>query len=628
MKHTWKHCLLAAMTISLCCLFAIVPIRAREHFDIITHRVDMVVNEDGSIEVTETLFVEFDRDMHGIYINLPTRYRMTWDDGVTKSYTFPISDIQVLSDHEYDIESSLDGVQIRLGSEDYYANTLEMYAVRYTVHTRDLGLDGQQMLFYNIISGEWNTTIHRVEFSITMPKPFSTDDLYFDGPMGVTQTSKGCFEVQIDGNTITGTYFDSMEYREALTVLLHLPDQYFVFPQASSTLSIGWIICGVAAVVTALLFLKYGRDEAVIPVVSFTAPEGSNSAEVGYIIDGTVDTKDVISLILYWANAGYLTIDETDDTLTLTKKQDLPESAKRYEKTMFNALFRKRDQVTTKQLQEKFYRTLQTTQNQLTTYFQAKKRAVYTSVGLQYVAAAIAGLPAALGTALILHFYTYSLLASCIGAIAIWAMVLISTCLMISLSNRWYMLKPLGKIGRIVAAALLYLLPSAIMLILYVVCDTAWYNMLPFVLCSILMSFLAAAMRKRTAYGRRVFGEVLGLRDFILTAEKDRLEMLGQENPYIFYDILPYAYALDLTDVWNEHFKDLTIPPCEWYMTTYPYGNPYLMMHRLDHCMHDMSTSMMSTPQPRDGGGSVGSGGSFGGGFSGGGFGGSGGGGW
>jgi uncharacterized membrane protein len=135
-------------------------------------------------------------------------------------------------------------------------------------------------------------------------------------------------------------------------------------------------------------------------------------------------------------------------------------------------------------------------------------------------------------------------------------------------------------------------------------------------------------MIKRTKRGTELFGRVLGLREFILHAEMDRLKAMVDENPDLFYHVLPYAYAMNMTDVWSHHFKNLNIPAPSWYIGHDPVWSVYRMSHRMNHCLFHAQSAMTSMPpvQSSSGGGSFGGGSS--GGFSGGGFGGSRGGSW
>ena len=147
-------------------------------------------------------------------------------------------------------------------------------------------------------------------------------------------------------------------------------------------------------------------------------------------------------------------------------------------------------------------------------------------------------------------------------------------------------------------------------------------------LCTIVLTIFGMKMIKRTRRGTELYGRVLGLREFIVHGEYDRLKAMVDENPELFYHVLPYAYAMNLTDVWAHHFKNLNVAAPSWYTGPgYP-GNVYHMSHRLNHHFTHLQSAMISVPpvSSSSGGGSF-SGGSSGG-FSGGGFGGSRGGSW
>ena len=112
--------------------------------------------------------------------------------------------------------------------------------------------------------------------------------------------------------------------------------------------------------ITAVLFVLFGRDEKIIPSIQYQPPEGMDSAVVGYVLDGSVDDKDVISLILYWADKGYLKMKEKGQKdMEFIKLKDIPDSEPRYQKTMFEALFKNRKKVKASSLQYKFADTVQ-----------------------------------------------------------------------------------------------------------------------------------------------------------------------------------------------------------------------------------------------------------------------------
>jgi uncharacterized membrane protein len=103
--------------------------------------------------------------------------------------------------------------------------------------------------------------------------------------------------------------------------------------------------------------------------------------------------------------------------------------------------------------------------------------------------------------------------------------------------------------------------------------------------------------------------------------------MLVKDDPEYFYKILPYAYVLNVSDVWSKKFESIAIPQPSWYASSTPgYFNSFLFMNSMNHTLGTMNRAMTSAPRSRGGGGGFGGGG--GGGFSGGGFGGGGGGHW
>lgn len=127
-------------------------------------------------------------------------------------------------------------------------------------------------------------------------------------------------------------------------------------------------------------------------------------------------------------------------------------------------------------------------------------------------------------------------------------------------------------------------------------------------------------MPKKAPVGMEAYKKLYGFKMFVEDAEKNRLEAFLREDPHYFDKTLPYAIVFDLTEQWANKFKDLTVPPPEWYS-----GNRPFVVHHfvndMDNSMRTMGNTFTSTPPSTSGGSGFGGGG----GFSGGGFGGGGG---
>lgn len=157
-----------------------------------------------------------------------------------------------------------------------------------------------------------------------------------------------------------------------------------------------------------------------------------------------------------------------------------------------------------------------------------------------------------------------------------------------------------------------------------------WY-LLPFLIpLGLGLMIISPFMSKKTRYGRDVHAHILGFKDFIKVAEKDRLkffqeyqdELSKDDQIKTFEKLLPFAIAYGMGDRWADLFGDLlsgySYNPV-WYS-----GTDGFRMNNLSNGLNDMGRTMRAAAVPPSSSGT--SGGSFSsGGFSGGGFGGGGG---
>ena len=86
-------------------------------------------------------------------------------------------------------------------------------------------------------------------------------------------------------------------------------------------------------------------------------------------------------------------------------------------------------------------------------------------------------------------------------------------------------------------------------------------------------------MKRKTEYGEKITAQIQGFRNFLITAEKPRLEALVAENPNYFYNILPYTYALNVSKKWIKKFENIPTPDMDMgnfnYSSDWAYHNLY-----------------------------------------------------
>ena len=72
--------------------------------------------------------------------------------------------------------------------------------------------------------------------------------------------------------------------------------------------------------------------------------------------------------------------------------------------------------------------------------------------------------------------------------------------------------------------------------------------------------FFSIIMERKTTYGEMIISKVMGFRNYLDIAEKNQIEILAEENANYFYDILPYAYVLNISKKWIGKFDEKNVP--------------------------------------------------------------------
>lgn len=539
---------------------------AQEPYVVTDCQMQVVVSEYNVLAVTETYQVYFNEARHGIYRYLPLRNQLTRTDGSTAVVTARVSHVDTGAD-ECSHEVSNDKYVLRLGSEDETITGPHTYTIRYNY---DLGLDtvkNADELYYNLVGTGWDTYIRRVQFSVTMPKDFDPAKLGLStGSYGTAGTQNVTYTVQ--DRTISGTVTQALAPGEGLTLRLILPDGYFKFDNTKYNLTIAMIavLPALAALIVLVLFLKFGRDKRYAPTVEFYPPKGLNSAEVGLWYKGKATNEMVLSLLVYLAQRNHIAIHpgKRKRDFVLTKCHGYVGQDTNLAVFMDGLFPDGRTRTDNKQLKNHFYETVGTIRADLNSTESRSRFFDKTSIYLKLLSFVLLALSAAGGA--------------------------------------YFSHRALGDS--------LTLAPSIL------------YAMLAGTLCLALGLIPACCMLRRTDEGAKTLAQIEGFRCFLVTAEKEKLEALVEQDPEYFYNILPYTYALGVSDKWIKKFESIAMQPPRWYNGTDVWS--YVLFDRmLRDTLRAANDSMVSQP-----GGKAGSFVSGGGGFTGGGVGGGGGGSW
>src|SRR6185436_19560328 len=83
----------------------------------------------------------------------------------------------------------------------------------------------------------------------------------------------------------------------------------------------------------------------------------------------------------------------------------------------------------------------------------------------------------------------------------------------------------------------------------------------------IVYSFISRFFPAKTEKGVAAKEHILGLKEYLQIAEKDRLEFHNapEKKPEVFETLLPYAMVLGVANIWAKEFEGIYNEPPSWY---------------------------------------------------------------
>ena len=584
------------------CLFLCAPIFA-EGFYIENYDVDLQVNKYKQIHITEHIDVFFSQASHGIYRDIPYN-----NAEITNLYV----------SERYSVLNRNNKINIKIGNPKKYINGKHSYTISYDFNY----IDNKNELYHNIIGTDWTAEIKHVNFKLTMPEEFNPADVGLSiGSYGTKGFEDGA-EFSVNGLNIAGQVKKTLYPSEGVTIRIALPEGYFAPPppvdkEVFIKTNIFFIIllC-IITLISFTIWYKVGKDEKAIPVVNFYPPAGMNTLDVELFYKEKASLRGLIAMVISLAQKGYIRIHEETGGFSFERLKPYDGNDKleeRYMKALFSVKRisqKKADEIVTERDLEKSKSFYNECKNIVSTA-NSKRNILYEKKSVDWTLRIIMGV--CFLNSLFITAYICSKFNSLPGSSEAASMIVFGFFYFIAL---FY--KDLDDFS----FTFLLSLPFVAFVFFYI--HNIAYNLyyLPVTLigiASITICFICLYhLRKRNKKALKLFGDLLGFKKFIETAEKQQLESLVYSDPQYFYNILPYAYLFKISSKWIKNFESIISENPSWY--TGKEFNSLSFSHLIG------TIKKVSVPSVSNGGKQISS--SGGGGFAGGGFGGGGGGRW
>lgn len=576
----------------------------------------VTINEDSTVDFTETITVDFHSPHLGIYRDLATnsgeRYR----------------NIEIIRSDWYEIGHEDGFLRISLGLPDGASRVTgeQTYSYSYTMILPERG--DYTDIYLNLIGFGFTTDILKADVTLYSPAQLS-DMKFFTRYASSSQSDEvsAVYEGEENGSHKYAISAVSLPPFNGITMRADIPEGVIAdYPEPFPIAELVACVLLAAAGIVLLLTAKNGQE--VTEITNYYPPEDTDGtemtpADVGLYIDGTLSAQDITSMIFYWASKGYIEIEDAQSkNPLLVKKREMSadEAGGAKYLHLFDRIFSAGDEVRVDSLQYKLASSFRSIVNEA-----SKKTGKFYDKKASFLSAAvmIASIVVVVAIAAVKAFIDVRT-ADIIPNYILFALAIVAGYSGLSLLWKYgYKLKNykacciaagLAAIAVATAASLLpaLLTPDVMTLPRALLAGAG----AAFAACS------AAFFRRRTSSYRKILGEVAGFKNFLEVAEKDRLEMLLEENPQYYYDILPYAHVLGVSDKWEDKFKDIALEPPRYVSGGETAVNLYLytrLMHSMDAGMRSAMSHKPSSSSRSGFGGFRGGGGGFGGGGFGGG---------
>jgi len=429
---------------------------------------------------------------------------------------------------------------------------------------------GNMTLTIPLLSG-FAMPIEQLAFSIELPgaperRPSFSSTYYLE-------TAESIIDFQIKENVITGIIDQRLQDHESLTMTMPVSKE--MFPHVPSGWSMNTVDFLMAVFFFLALFYWLGAMRCLPPKRSRRKrpTPGLNAEEIPCRLTG--QGMDLTLAVLSWAQMGYILIQSDDHgRVLLHKRMDMGNERSELENKLFRHLFGKKNLA-----DASGYRYAQLCRKAMTYRSGASityKRGSGNPQVLRFFAAAIGTLG---GISLGLAFandtawkVVLSIFLSVLGTVAAWQMQSAAK----SLFHR-------NKLPLLIGAG------CGIIWFLLSLLAHEWHTGL-FVILSQLLAGLAAFFGgKKTESGQQTMSEILGLRKFMRTATQEELQRITDTNPHYFYDLAPFALALDADRAFARRFGNIRLPECP-YLTTGMDG--HMTVREWDQLLRDTADAM------------------------------------
>lgn len=516
----------------ICILFlsslAVIPVNAQGSVEEIrSFDSEVTVSSDATTKVREEITYNFPTARHGIIWRIPYVYevkffrRPTLIDINSVSY-YPTSNPQNIVRGKYTESRTSGWLELQIGDANTTITGEYVYVIEYTMtYTGITRFDDHEEVYLNAIGPGWEVPIREASVTINTPGEVQDTVCY----AGTADSAESNCSIEAEGSTVTLSITEQLDRYEGLTYAISFPVGTFENTTKQQIFEAILANIGILLPIPAGILLwgyikRRGKNEKLTVIPSFTPEKDWNPLRSGFVYSMAKNNKYVSALLIDLAVNGYLTINQYGrNKYEVSKTEKSPDDLPEYIKTLYNGIFASGDTIQLSKLPNNFYLKVSLAFSELNNYLRG--------IGI------FSKERESMRTKLLL----FSILLG-MGAMIGLGFFINNAAL------GWFL-------GLIVTALLLFI--------------------------------SAFRVDLRSMEGNQEYHELLGLKLYINTAEKRRIEFHNNPEKFnrVFERLLPYAMIFGLERKWAKEFEDIYTQPPEWYQGDFTTFNAYYLSRSL-----------------------------------------------
>lgn len=494
------------------------------------------VTSTGYCDVTLTVMLNLDEPASGLTFPLPRGAKdVTMNGSSVRTYSSSTDASVILADL-----SGLDGI---VGS---YSMTFR-YSLSNVLKTEVLKTGDSKLYMEIPLLCGFDYPVQAMSFKISMPGEVSGRPTFTSGYLQTGIDS--IINCLVGGTLISGSITQALTDRETLTLTMEVSEEMFPgkleVAREGNPEVVPMIICAVLALVYWLVLMR------CLPIFrqhQTTTLEGVTAGELGSRL--TAAGVDLTMMVFTWARLGYLQIvPDKYGRVKLYRRMEMGNERTEFENRYFKMLFAKSDVA---DATGTAYASLCRKASETVSGAREMHRRKAGNVRLFRILAS--GVSLFGGVCLAMNMTSnstlqvlLSIVLGALGVITAWG-----------IQGGMYKLHVRGKVPVLVG-----FLCTVVWIVLGAIAGQILIAVMA-VLAQMVAGIAAAYGGRRSDLGRYQAGQILGLRSYLKKIPRDELIRNMKNNPYYFFDMLPYAIALGVDTSFARQFGNMKLPNCSY----------------------------------------------------------------